>query len=88
MKLARYCTAAHRSAPATHRGGRSAISAFNMQKNLRHVTITDGITDFFLWDTQAFACDPRAWFQVSTLIRMQLPPTATEVAALPQGPHL
>ncbi len=32
-------------------------------------------------------CDPRVWSQVSTLIRMRLPATAREVAALPQGPH-
>ncbi len=46
---------------------------------------TDVITDFFLRDT-SIACDPHVWSQLSTLIRMQLPPTETEVAALPQGP--
>jgi len=32
-------------------------------------------------------CDPRVWSQVSTLIRTQLTPAETELAALPQGPH-
>lgn len=32
-------------------------------------------------------CDPSVWSQVNNLIRMRLPPTETEVAALSQAPH-
>ena len=40
---------------------------------------------FFFKGHTAIECDPRVWSEVNALIQMQLPPTRTKVAELPQA---